>query len=98
MRGLKVVAWPACSTLDPTEAELRHVDSAMFREATDGFSRCTYTLPASGEQGIRDRACYGHSGVRSTLTTPTALPAVHGETGCLGRECATRMPRICVCV
>ena len=44
IRDLKVVAWPASSKLDPTEAELRNVDSAVCRTTTDDTSRCTYTL------------------------------------------------------
>ena len=44
VKGLKVIAWPASSKLDPTEAELRNVDSAVCRTTTDDTSRCTYTL------------------------------------------------------
>jgi len=44
VKGLKVMAWPASSKLDPTEAELRNVDSAVCRTTTDDTSRCTYTL------------------------------------------------------
>ena len=43
IRGLKVLAWPASSKLDPAEAELRSVDSAVCRSAGD-TSHCTYTL------------------------------------------------------
>ncbi|TLS46577.1 hypothetical protein FE633_07665 [Streptomyces montanus] len=43
IRGLKVLAWPASSKLDPTEAELRSVDSATCRSTSDETSRCTYT-------------------------------------------------------
>ncbi|MFF8195770.1 DUF5707 domain-containing protein [Streptomyces bobili] len=50
VRGLKVVAWPASSKLDPTEAELRHVDSAMCRETTDDTSRCTYSLKVTKKE------------------------------------------------
>ncbi|WP_030543533.1 DUF5707 domain-containing protein [Streptomyces albus] len=42
--GLKVVVWPASSQLDPTEAEMRHVESADCRNASGGTARCTYTL------------------------------------------------------
>ncbi|WP_405536210.1 DUF5707 domain-containing protein [Streptomyces sp. NBC_00075] len=44
VKGVKVIAWPASSKLDPTEAELRNVDSAVCTKATDDTSRCTYTL------------------------------------------------------
>lgn len=44
IRGLKVLAWPASSKLDPTEAELRSVESAKCRSTSDETSRCTYTL------------------------------------------------------
>ncbi|MEU8698645.1 DUF5707 domain-containing protein [Streptomyces sp. NPDC048680] len=44
IRGLKVVVWPASSKLDPTEAELRSVESAKCRSTSDETSRCTYTL------------------------------------------------------
>ncbi|WP_221349375.1 DUF5707 domain-containing protein [Streptomyces beigongshangae] len=50
VRGLKVVAWPASSALDPTEAELRHVDGAGCRGTTDDTSRCTYTLKVTKRQ------------------------------------------------
>ncbi|MER5429818.1 DUF5707 domain-containing protein [Streptomyces sp. NPDC002588] len=44
IENLKVVAWPASSKLDPTEAELRHVDSAKCQAVSDEAYRCTYTL------------------------------------------------------
>ncbi|MFC8193931.1 DUF5707 domain-containing protein [Streptomyces sp. NPDC060006] len=44
IRGLKVVVWPASSKLDPTEAELREVESAKCRSTSDETTRCTYTL------------------------------------------------------
>ncbi|MFS8200353.1 DUF5707 domain-containing protein [Streptomyces sp. CWNU-52B] len=44
VRGLKVVAWPASSKLDPTEKELRSVDDAECRSTSDEAARCTYTL------------------------------------------------------
>ncbi|MCX4760289.1 DUF5707 domain-containing protein [Streptomyces sp. NBC_01275] len=47
VRGLKVIAWPASSKLDPTEAELRDVDSATCRSTSAETSRCTYTLPVT---------------------------------------------------
>ena len=43
-KGLKVLAWPASSKLDPTEAEMTHVESAECRSTSDETSRCTYTL------------------------------------------------------
>ena len=50
IRGLKVVAWPASSKLDPTAAELRHVDSAKCESTTAETSRCTYTLKVTKEE------------------------------------------------
>lgn len=44
VRDLKVVAWPQSSKLDPTEAELRSVESATCESTSDESSRCTYTL------------------------------------------------------
>ncbi|MEU9184736.1 DUF5707 domain-containing protein [Streptomyces sp. NPDC048484] len=44
IRGLKVLAWPASSKLDPGAAEMRHVESAKCRSVSDEKSRCTYAL------------------------------------------------------
>ncbi|MFF9058721.1 DUF5707 domain-containing protein [Streptomyces sp. NPDC014882] len=44
VRGLRVLAWPASSDLDPTEAEMRSVESATCRSTSADTSRCTYTL------------------------------------------------------
>ncbi|MFI2507189.1 DUF5707 domain-containing protein [Streptomyces sp. NPDC018972] len=44
VREVRVIAWPASSELDPTKAELRHVDKAECRSTSDETSRCTYTL------------------------------------------------------
>jgi hypothetical protein len=43
-RGLKVLAWPASSKLDPTEAELRSAENARCETVSDEKARCTYTL------------------------------------------------------
>ncbi|WP_393059109.1 DUF5707 domain-containing protein [Streptomyces sp. LN549] len=50
IRGLKVIAWPASSGLDPTEAELREVDDATCRSLSDENSRCTYRLTVTKEE------------------------------------------------
>ncbi|MFJ1616161.1 DUF5707 domain-containing protein [Streptomyces sp. NPDC088251] len=50
VRSLKVLVWPASSKLDPTEAELRSVESATCRSATAEMSHCTYTLRATKEE------------------------------------------------
>ncbi|MEV6172795.1 DUF5707 domain-containing protein [Streptomyces sp. NPDC051954] len=50
IRGLKVIAWPASSKLDPTEAELRHVDSAKCERTSDETSRCTYALKVTKKE------------------------------------------------
>ncbi|MFH9859081.1 DUF5707 domain-containing protein [Streptomyces sp. NPDC017202] len=47
VRSLKVLAWPASSDLDPTEAEMRSVESATCRSTSADTSRCTYTLKAT---------------------------------------------------
>ncbi|MFD5269148.1 DUF5707 domain-containing protein [Streptomyces sp. NPDC058335] len=44
VRGLKVLAWPTGSSLDPTETEMGSVESATCRSTSDDTSRCTYTL------------------------------------------------------
>ncbi|WP_200309272.1 DUF5707 domain-containing protein [Streptomyces adelaidensis] len=44
VKSLKVIAWPASSKLDPTEAEMEHVDSAECDSTSDETSRCTYEL------------------------------------------------------
>lgn len=44
LRDLKVIAWPASSKLDPTEAELRSAESAKCRSTSDGTAHCTYAL------------------------------------------------------
>uniref|UniRef100_A0AAU2VNZ2 DUF5707 domain-containing protein n=1 Tax=Streptomyces sp. NBC_00008 TaxID=2903610 RepID=A0AAU2VNZ2_9ACTN len=44
VQGLKVMVWPASSKLDPTEAELRSVESATCRSTSDEAARCAYTL------------------------------------------------------
>jgi hypothetical protein len=47
IRGLKVVAWPASSKLNPTATDLRSVESATCKSTSDDTSRCTYTLKIS---------------------------------------------------
>ncbi|MEU8669018.1 DUF5707 domain-containing protein [Streptomyces anulatus] len=42
--GLKVIAWPASSKLDPTEKELLPAESATCRSTSDDTARCTYTI------------------------------------------------------
>ncbi|KAB1139336.1 hypothetical protein F7R91_40295 [Streptomyces luteolifulvus] len=43
IRDLKVLAWPASSKLDPTEAELRSAESAKCQSTSDETTHCTYT-------------------------------------------------------
>ncbi|WP_073946418.1 DUF5707 domain-containing protein [Streptomyces kebangsaanensis] len=50
VRSLNVIAWPASSKLDPTEAELRHVDRATCRSTSEETSRCTYTLKVTQQE------------------------------------------------
>ncbi|MZE77821.1 hypothetical protein GTY57_12595 [Streptomyces sp. SID5475] len=44
VRDLKVLVRPASSKLDPTEAELRSVESAECRSTSGETARCTDTL------------------------------------------------------
>jgi hypothetical protein len=53
IRGLKVLAWPASSKLDPTEAELRSVESATCRSTSDETSRCTYTVRVAKKEAAK---------------------------------------------
>ena len=50
IRDLKVLAWPASSKLDPTEAELRSAESAKCQSASDDTARCTYTLKVTKQE------------------------------------------------
>ncbi|MEU0190144.1 DUF5707 domain-containing protein [Streptomyces afghaniensis] len=50
VRSLKVLAWPASSKLDPTEAELRSAERATCRNTGAETSRCTYTVRATEEE------------------------------------------------
>ncbi|MGW0708149.1 DUF5707 domain-containing protein [Streptomyces sp. NPDC002643] len=47
--GLKVIAWPASSKLDPTEKDLAHVESATCESTSDRSARCTYELAVTKE-------------------------------------------------
>ncbi|WP_432057626.1 DUF5707 domain-containing protein [Streptomyces sp. bgisy022] len=44
VRSLRVLPWPASSSLDPTRAELRSAEPATCRDAGSGVTRCTYRL------------------------------------------------------
>lgn len=50
IQGLKVLAWPTSSKLDPTEAELRKVEDATCRSLSDETSRCTYRLTVTKKE------------------------------------------------
>lgn len=50
VRGLKVLAWPTSSKLEPTEAEMRSVEAATCRGTSDTTSRCTYTLKVTQQE------------------------------------------------
>ncbi|WP_427921725.1 DUF5707 domain-containing protein [Streptomyces sp. cg40] len=50
IRGLKVVAWPASSKLNPIAADLRDVDSATCKPASGDTSRCTYTFKVTEKE------------------------------------------------
>ncbi|MFJ8937749.1 DUF5707 domain-containing protein [Streptomyces sp. NPDC102365] len=80
VKGLKVLAWPASSKLDPTEAELRSVDSAECRSTSDETSRCTYTLKITEKE---------ESGVdRGTWHISTLATAEDGDTTFVSRAAA----------
>lgn len=53
VRSLKVLAWPARSELDPTEAELRSAESATCESTGAETSRCTYTVRATQEEAAK---------------------------------------------
>ncbi|MFJ8537249.1 DUF5707 domain-containing protein [Streptomyces sp. NPDC093591] len=53
IRGLKVLAWPASSKLDPTEAELGSAEGAKCRRISDETSRCTYTLKVTEREAAQ---------------------------------------------
>ncbi|MEU3947499.1 DUF5707 domain-containing protein [Streptomyces sp. NPDC029526] len=44
VRSLRVLPWPASSSLNPSRAELRSAEPATCRSAGEGVTRCTYTL------------------------------------------------------
>ncbi|MFE1797005.1 DUF5707 domain-containing protein [Streptomyces sp. NPDC059517] len=74
VKGLKVIAWPASSKLDPTEAELRSVDSAECRSTSDETSRCTYTLKVTEkEQAGLDRGTWHISALATAKDGDTAF-------------------------
>ncbi|WP_371660947.1 DUF5707 domain-containing protein [Streptomyces sp. NBC_00280] len=50
IRNLKVLAWPASSKLDPTEAELRSAESAKCGSTSGETTRCTYTLKVTKQE------------------------------------------------
>ena len=50
IKGLKVVAWPASSKLNPTAADLRFVESATCKSTSDDTSRCTYTFKVTKKE------------------------------------------------
>lgn len=50
VRGLKVLAWPASSELDPTKAEMRDVESATCRGTSDETARCVFSLKVTTEE------------------------------------------------
>ncbi|MGY0068631.1 DUF5707 domain-containing protein [Streptomyces sp. QTS137] len=50
VKSLDVLAWPTASKLNPTEAELREVDTATCRSTSAETSRCTYTLKVTEKE------------------------------------------------
>lgn len=77
IRGLKVLAWPASSKLDPTEAELRSVESATCRSTSDETSRCTYTLRVTKKEAAQQ--------VRGTWYVSALATARDGDTAFVSR-------------
>ncbi|MGW2841426.1 DUF5707 domain-containing protein [Streptomyces sp. NPDC001493] len=47
VEGLKVIAWPKSSELEPTAEELRYVEDASCDSTSEETSRCTYTRSVS---------------------------------------------------
>ncbi|MEV0741111.1 DUF5707 domain-containing protein [Streptomyces sp. NPDC050549] len=66
IRGLKVIAWPASSKLNPTKADFRYVDSAKCKSTLADTSRCIYTFKVTKKEV--DDAAKGTWNV-STLAT-----------------------------
>ncbi|MFD3733095.1 DUF5707 domain-containing protein [Streptomyces sp. NPDC058632] len=50
VENLNVLVWPTASKLNPTEAELREVDTATCRSTSDETSRCTCTLKVTEKE------------------------------------------------
>ena len=72
VRGLEVLVWPASAGLDPTEAEMRDVESATCRSDADGTARCVYAL----EFGAKEAAELD----RGTWYVSTLATAKDGDT------------------
>ncbi|MCW8100708.1 DUF5707 domain-containing protein [Streptomyces tauricus] len=74
VKGLKVIAWPASSKLDPSEEELRSVDAAECRRVSDETSRCTYTLKVTEkEEAELDRGTWHISALATAEDGGTAF-------------------------
>ncbi|MGW6208330.1 DUF5707 domain-containing protein [Streptomyces sp. NPDC055089] len=83
--GLNVVAWPASSKLDPTEAELRAAESATCRRTSDETARCTYTLK------VTKREAAGLA--KGTWYISALATAVDGDTAFVPRAATFRLTR-----
>jgi hypothetical protein len=73
IRGLKVVAWPASSKLDPTATDLRDVESATCKATSDDTSRCTYTLKITQKEATE--------AAKGTWYVSALATAKDGDTG-----------------
>ncbi|MFJ4629058.1 DUF5707 domain-containing protein [Streptomyces sp. NPDC088847] len=73
VRGLKVVAWPASSKLDPTATDLRDVESATCEATSDDTSRCTYTLKITQKEATE--------AAKGTWYVSALATAKDGDTG-----------------
>lgn len=80
IREVRVVAWPAGSELDPTEKEMRSVESADCESTDDETSRCTYTLPVSKKEAAELPAGTWYVSALATSKDDTTLFAPKAAT------------------
>ncbi|MFD4875954.1 DUF5707 domain-containing protein [Streptomyces sp. NPDC058420] len=73
IRGLKVVAWPASSKLDPTATDLRDVGSATCKATSDDTYRCAYTLKITQKEAAE--------AAKGTWYVSALATAKDGDTG-----------------
>jgi hypothetical protein len=72
IKGLKVIAWPANGKTVPTKADMRYVDSATCKSASDDTSRCTYTFKVTKKEAAE--------AAKGTWNVSTLATAKDGDT------------------